>query len=82
MPLLVKPMVLEEVISSATPQSTFFMPSVETKGWGRSRRVSSVPFIKPASVDTRMATGIRIKAEVMPKFCIRTPIVQVARMAL
>ena len=53
------------------------MPSVETKGWGRSRRVSSVPLRKPQKVLTAMPDTMRTTGLVTPKFCTSTPMRQV-----
>ena len=76
MPVLVKAMDLEPVMTSARPHSTFFMPMVDTKGWGRSRRVSSVPLMKPARVLTARPQSTSRKGFVMPDWTI-TPMVQV-----
>ena len=64
-------------MTSARPHSTFFMPMVDTKGWGRSRRVSRVPLMKPAKVLTARPAMISSGVLVMPKFWTRTPMVQV-----
>ena len=64
-------------MTSAMPHSTFFMPMVDTKGWGRSRRVSRVPLMKPAKVLTARPAMISSGVLVMPKFSTRTPMVQV-----
>ena len=76
-PVLVKPMDLDPVITRATPSSTFFMPMVDTKGWGRSSRVSRVPLMKPAKVLTARPQMARMRALVTPKFWTSTPMVQV-----
>ena len=50
---------------------------VDTKGWGRSKRVSRMPLTKPASVLTARPAMISSGMLVMPKFWTSTPMVQV-----
>ena len=65
-PAPVKAMDFDPVMTSASPKSTFFIPMVETKGCGRSRRVSSVPFKKPIRVLTSRPAMMRTKGFVIP----------------
>ena len=76
-PAPVKPMDLEPVMTSARPHRMFFMPMVDTKGWGRSRRVSRVPLMKPARVLTARPQTASSTGLVRPKFWTSTPMVQV-----
>ncbi len=76
-PVLVKAMDFDPVITRARPHSTFFMPKVDTKGWGRSKRVSRMPLTKPANVLTARPAMISSGMLVMPKFWTSTPMVQV-----
>ena len=50
---------------------------VDTKGWGRSRRVSRVPLMKPAKVLTARPAMASRKPLVMPNRSTSTPMVQV-----
>ena len=76
-----KEIILEAVTSSAAPQSTFFIPRVDTKGCGRCSLVNSSPFTMPTRVPVRSATTIRTKELVTP-LVTRNPHIQAAKVAL
>src|SRR5699024_12826510 len=75
-PLFINPIGVELVISSATTRRTFFIPSVDTKGWGRSSRVSRVQLTNHIKVQISSAAPIRTTWLDTPKCCIRTQIKQ------
>ena len=56
----------DPVTRREAPQRKFFIPSVDTKGWGRWSLVSRVPLIRPTIVPAIRAIRIRTTGLVMP----------------